>query len=188
MNTVKKLTLCLLLLMQATFSFGASERCYPYLTFTKGFMKGEEEKDRFYEVSLGTTLASRTAIETFCLVQQIDTAQSQNSEEQLALTAGLKADVKLFKNATLNPMIVGGIGQMFLLHARSTDQSLQSNLSFYSSLATGFEINIFDTVRIHVLSGYRFCPHRGLGCLERNALSSPFSSISIRALGHYASN
>ncbi|NCC64316.1 MAG: hypothetical protein EOM15_06645 [Spirochaetia bacterium] len=187
MNTRKTLLLGLLLML-ATYSLTATTHNNPYLTFTKGNLKGEVNQTRYYEISLGTTVTRHAAVEAFGLVHNLVAREDQDSVDLLSLIAGLKAEVKLFKDATLNPLLQAGIGQMVLLYAQSAEQNLQTDVSFYSSLATGFEINIFDTVRIQVLSGYRFCPHREIGCLKRDTLSSPFSSISIRAMGRYASN
>jgi hypothetical protein len=45
-------------------------------------------------------------------------------------------------------------------------------MAFYSSIATGFELN---------LGGYRFAPHEAQPGMQANTLSRAFNSLSFRA-------
>jgi hypothetical protein len=106
---------------------------------------------------------------------------STTTENPFALMAGIKASMAFFKDATLNPMVQASIGNMILTNTESLESKKDFTLFFFSSIATGFELNIFDSFKILILSGYRFAPHDQVLCIESNLLSSKFSSISFWA-------
>ncbi len=54
-------------------------------------------------------------------------------------------------------------------------------MAFYSSIATGFELNLFDSFQILILGGYRFAPHEAQPGMQANTLSRAFNSLSFRA-------
>ena len=180
--------ICLVLLVITISSVGATVAWEPYLGFSKGEAKVAGERIPFYEIALGDSLGSRTKIETFLLVQplsdffhgyyDVDITETENA---FALMNGIKTSLTLFKDATFNPMIQASFGQMLIGNVDATENHPELNWFFYSSLATGFELNIFESFQILFLSGYRFAPHDQVVGLDSNALSSKFNTVSFRA-------
>jgi hypothetical protein len=54
-------------------------------------------------------------------------------------------------------------------------------VAFYSSIATGFELNLFDSFQVLILGEYRFAPHEAQPGMQANTLSRAFNSLSFRA-------
>ncbi|AEV28821.1 hypothetical protein SpiGrapes_0996 [Sphaerochaeta pleomorpha str. Grapes] len=188
MKTAQKSIVCLLLLVIALSSVNAAVTWEPYLGFSKGEAKIDGEKIPFFELSLGTPLGSRTTIETFLLAQPLSdfphfscTANITDTDNAFALMTGIKTSLTLFKDATFNPMVQASLGQMIIGNLEPTANYPELSYYFYSSIATGFALNFFESFKILILSGYRFAPHDQVIGLESNALSSKFCSISFRA-------
>lgn len=95
---------------------------------------------------------------------------------------GIKTGLTLFNDATFNPMVQAGIGQMLIGHFDTAEDKPHFPWFFYSNLATGFEINFFDSFKMLVLSGYRLAPHRQIIGIQNNAFSSTFSAVSFRVV------
>ncbi len=168
------------LLCIALFQLGASVTWEPYLGFGKGKAEINDQKYRFYEVSLGTPLSSRVCVETYLVVQPL--AQELTAQENsFALMSGMRTSLTLFADATFNPMVQASMGQMVLGTVEESEAYPDLAWHFYSSIATGFELNMFDSFQVILLSGYRFAPHESTLGMQANALSSPFNSISFRA-------
>ena len=187
MKMVQKISMCLALLFLALSSIGAAMTWEPYLGFNKGKAKIEEEKLSFYELSFGTSLGSRGAIELFLIAQPISenflNSLDMNHSRTVGTTvcmAGIKTSLLLFKDTFVNPMIQVGLGKMIITSIESSDADPDFFWYFYSSIATGFEVNFGDSFKIHLLSGYRLAPHDQVMNIERNALSSKFGSIGFK--------
>ncbi|NLE16454.1 MAG: hypothetical protein GX626_11360 [Spirochaetales bacterium] len=168
------------LLCIALFQVGAAVAWEPFLGFGKGKAEINDENHRFYELSVGTPLGSRVSVEAFLLAQPL--AKELTSEDNaFALMSGMRASLTLFQDATFNPMVQASIGQMILGNIKETESYPDLAWHFYSSIATGFELNLFDSFQILVLGGYRFAPHEAQLGMQANTLSSPFNSVSFRA-------
>jgi hypothetical protein len=168
-------------------SIGAAVTWEPYIGFSKGKAKIEEEKLSFYELSFGTSLGSRGSLELFLLAQPISenflNSFDVNGSETVGTSifmAGVQTSLLLFKDAFVNPMIRAGLGKMMITSIESPDTKPDFFWYFYSSIATGFEVNFSDSFKIQILSGYRFAPHDQVMNIERDALSSTFSSIGFK--------
>ena len=168
------------LLCIALFQVGAAVAWEPYLGFGKGKAEIEDQKYRFYELSVGTPLGSRVSVEAFLLAQPL-ALQLTAQDNTFALMSGMRTSLTLFEDATFNPMVQASIGQMILGKIEETESYPDLAWHFYSSMATGFELNIFDSFTILLLSGYRFAPHEAQLGMQANTLSSPFNSVSFRA-------
>ncbi|MHC1692450.1 MAG: hypothetical protein AB9828_05465 [Sphaerochaetaceae bacterium] len=191
MKTVQKYLICLVLMFLSLSSIGATVTWDPYLGFSKGKAKIEEEQLSFYELSLGTSLGSRGAIEVFLIAQPLSenilNSFDVNNLETVSTSVfmtGIKTSLTLFKDAFFNPMIQAGLGQMLITSFESSGDEPDFLWYFYSSVATGFEVDFGDSFKIHLLSGYRFAPHDQVMDTGRNALSSKFSSIDFRVQLH----
>jgi len=189
MKTTQKCLVCLILLFISFFSIGASATWEPYLGLGKGKIKVEEERVPFFELSLGASLGSRATIETFLMAQPLSNsphtsfdANITEKENACAMMTGVRASLSLFKDAFLNPMLQAGLGGMMITIAEPAGTQPDLFLSFYSSIATGFEVDFSDAFKILILSGYRFTPHDPVIGIQNDALSSKFSSISFRAI------
>jgi hypothetical protein len=168
-------------------SIGAAVTWEPYIGFSKGKAKIEGEKLSFYELSFGTSLGSRGSLELFLLAQPISenflNSFDVNGSETVGTSifmAGVQTSLLLFKDAFVNPMIRAGLGKMMITSIESPDTKPDFFWYFYSSIATGFEVNFSDSFKIQLLSGYRFAPHDQVMNIERDALSSTFSSIGFK--------
>lgn len=187
MRTAQKNLICSVLLLLSLSSIGAAVTWEPYLGFNKGRADIEEEKLSSYELSFGTSLGSRGAVELFLIAQPLSESFLISSEENNAGTVGtsvfmtgIKASLTLFKDAFVNPMIQAGLGQMMITNFESSNTQPSFLWYFYSSVATGFEVDFGGSFKIHLLSGYRLAPHDHVMGITRNALSSRFSSIGVR--------
>jgi hypothetical protein len=187
MKTAKFFFICLVLMALTLSSIGAAVTWEPQLSFSKGKAKIEGERLSFYELSLGTSFGSRASMELFLIAQPlsenfVNSFDVNNSETvgTAVFMTGVKTSLTLFKDAFFNPMIQAGLGQMMITSFESSDNQPELYWYFYSSIATGFEINFGDSFKIHLVSGYRFAPHPQLMNIERNALSSKFSSIGFK--------
>ena len=188
MKTAQKSLVSLVLLVIIISSVGASVAWEPYFGFSKGKSKIEDDRIPFYELTLGTSIGSRVSVESFIMAQPlsefpINSSDAYNSEMEyaFAIISGVKTSLTLFKDATFNPMVQASLGQMLIASAESTENQPDFSWSFYSSIATGFELNLFESFKILILSGYSFAPHNQVIGIESNALSTKFSSISFRA-------
>ena len=187
MKIAQKVFICLVLMFLSFSSIGAAVTWEPYIGFSKGKAKIEEEKLSFYELSFGTSLGSRGSLELFLLAQPISenflNSFDVNGSETLGTSifmAGVQTSLLLFKDAFVNPMIRAGLGKMMITSIESPDTKPDFFWYFYSSIATGFEVNFSDSFKIQLLSGYRFAPHDQVMNIERDALSSTFSSIGFK--------
>lgn len=187
MKIAQKVFICLVLMFLSFSSIGAAVTWEPYLGFSKGKAKIEEEKLSFYELSFGTSLGSRGSLELFLLAQPISenflNSFDVNGSETVGTSifmAGVQTSLLLFKDAFVNPMIRAGLGKMMITSSESPDTEPDFFWYFYSSIATGFEVNFSDSFKIQLLSGYRFAPHDQVMNIERDALSSTFSSIGFK--------
>ncbi|PKL12580.1 MAG: hypothetical protein CVV52_09500 [Spirochaetae bacterium HGW-Spirochaetae-8] len=188
MKTTQKCIVCLILSFVLLSSLGATATWEPYLGLGKGKTKVEGERVPFFELALGTSLGSRATIETFLMAQPLSNfphmsfdADITETESAFAMMTGARVSVSLFKDAFCNPMLQAGLGGMIISRAESTDNQTDLFLYFYSSIATGFEVDFSDSFKILILSGYRFVPHDQVIGIENDALSSRFSSVSFRA-------
>ena len=186
MMIVVKFFICLALLILALSDIGAAVTWEPYLGLSKGKAKIEEEKVSFYEFSFGTDLGSRGAIELFIIAQPIsenflNSFGTHDSETvgTSVFMAGITTSLSLFKDAFFNPMIQAGFGKMVITSFESSDNQPSFYWYFYSSVATGFEVNFGDSFKIYLFSGFRFALHDQVMNLEKNALSSKFSTIGF---------
>lgn len=168
------------LLCIALFQVGAAVAWEPYLGFGKGKAEIGDDKYRFYELSVGTPVGSRISVEAFLLAQPL-ALELTAQDNTFALMSGMRASLTLFNDATFNPMIQASLGQMILGKVDETESHPDIAWHFYSSIATGFELNMFDSFQILILSGYRFAPHEAQLGMQANTLSSPFNSLSFRA-------
>ena len=166
----------------------ASPTGQPYLGFGKGDARINSEKAPFLELSVGTKLSNRAAVEGFVLTQAISDFPGTSfdlsiteTDAVFAVMTGLNASLRLFSEAAFNPMVQAGIGNMVIVNMEEEDEKPILNSYFYSSVATGIEVGIFKAVDITILSGYRFAPHQEVAGIPRYALSSHFSSISFKA-------
>jgi len=188
MKIAQKCLVSLVLLVVTLSSVGATVAWEPYFGFSKGKSKIEDDRIPFYELSLGTPLSSRVSVESFIMAQPL-LKFSENSNDgytpdmdyAFAIITGVKTSLTHFKDATFNPMVQASFGQMLIASAESTENEPDFTWSFYSSIATGFELNLFEAFKILLLSGYRFAPHEQVLGIESNTLSTKFSSISFRA-------
>ena len=187
MRTALKNLISLSLMFLSLSSIGAAVTWEPYLGINKGRAKIEEEKLSLYELSFGTSLGSRGAIELFLIAQPLSgnflSSFDMNNSETVGTSVfmtGIKTSLTLFKDAFFNPMIQIGVGQMMITSFESPETQPDFFWYFYSSIATGFEVDFGDSFKINLLSGYRFAPHKHVMNIERNALSSKFSSIGFR--------
>lgn len=187
MKIAQKVFICLVLMFLSFSSIGAAVTWEPYIGFSKGKAKIEEEKLSFYELSFGTSLGSRGSLELFLLAQPISenflNSFDVNGSETVGTSifmAGVQTSLLLFKDAFVNPMIRAGLGKMMITSIESPDTKPDFFWYFYSSIATGFEVNFSDSFKIQLLSGYRFAPHDQVMNIERDALSSTFSSIGFK--------
>ena len=187
MKIAQKVFICLVLMFLSFSSIGAAVTWEPYIGFSKGKAKIEEEKLSFYELSFGTSLGSRGSLELFLLAQPISenflNSFDVNGSETVGTSifmAGVQTSLLLFKDAFVNPMIRAGLGKMMITSIESPDTKPDFFWYFYSSIATGFEVNFSDSFKIQILSGYRFAPHDQVMNIERDALSSTFSSIGFK--------
>lgn len=187
MKITKKNLVCLILMGFVLSGIEAAVTWEPYLSFSKGKAKIEEERVPFLGLSLGTTLGTRATVELFLMGQSLSElpqnpceATVSKAENPFAIVAGIQASLAFFKDATLNPMVQASIGQMILISAESIEDTKEFTWFFFSSIATGLELDIFDSCKVLILSGYRFAPHDQVMCIESNTLTSKFSSISFR--------
>lgn len=187
MKIAQKVFICLVLMFLSFSSIGAAVTWEPYLGFSKGKAKIEEEKLSFYELSFGTSLGSRGSLELFLLAQPISenflNSFNEHGSETIGTSifmAGVQTSLLLFKDTFVNPMIRAGLGKMMITSSESPDTEPDFFWYFYSSIATGFEVNFGDSFKIQLLSGYRFAPHDQVMNIERDALSSTFSSIGFK--------
>ncbi len=188
MKIAQKSLVSLALLVITLSSVGATVAWEPYFGFSKGKSKIEDDRIPYYELSLGTPLGSRVSVESFIMAQPLvkfsensNGAYASEMDYAFAIVSGLKTSVTLFKDATFNPMVQASLGQMLIGGAESTENQPDFSWSFYSSIATGVELNLFESFKVLLLSGYRFAPHEQVLGIESNVLSTRFSSVSFRA-------
>lgn len=188
MKHAKKVTLVLLCLAFSFAGLYASPSNNAYIGFGKGDARINAEKAPFLELVVGTKLSNRTAVEGFVITQAVSDFPGTSfdlsiteTDAVFAVMTGLNASLRLFSEAAFNPMIQAGIGNMVIVNMEDEDKDPILHSYFYSSLATGIELQIFKSVDIAILSGYRFAPHQSVAGIDRYALSSPFSSITFKA-------
>lgn len=187
MKIAKKFLIYLVLALLSYSSITAAITWDPYLAFSKGKTKIEEEKLSCYELAAGSSLGSRCAIELSLLVQPVSgnclnsfVAHDSGIVGTCVFLTGVKTNITLFKDAFFNPMIQAGLGQMMITSYETPDGQPKFLWNFYGSIATGFEIEFDDSFKIHLISGYRFAPHDQVMDIQVNGLSSKFSSIGFR--------
>ena len=100
----------------------------------------------------------------------------------LAIQSGFRVSLTLFDDATFNPMMQVSAGHIALASQETEDATPNITTYFSSSIASGFELNFFDSFQIILLSGYRYNPHEAILGLGKDALSSHYSSVSFRAM------
>jgi len=189
-NEMKKLRKYLISLVLASLSLSsltAAVTWDPYLAFSRGNATIEEEKLSCYELAVGSFLGLRGAIELFLLAQPISVNCLNSSDAHdsgvvgtCVFMTGIKTSITLFKDAFVNPMIQAGFGQMMITSFESPSQQPEFFWNFYGSIATGFEIDFGDSFKIYLLCGIRFTQHDQVMHIEKNGLSSKYSSIGFR--------
>jgi len=184
MKNVRKCLICLVLVFLSLSSITAAVTWDPYLAFSKGNATIEEEKLSCYELAAGSSLGSRGAIELFLSAQPLSgnclDAYDSGTVGTCVFMTGIKTSITLFKDAFLNPMLQAGLGQMMITSFEDSDRQPKFSWNFYGSITTGFEIDFGDSFKIHLLSGCRFASHDQVMHIERNGLSSRYSSIGFR--------
>ncbi|MGE4585311.1 MAG: hypothetical protein AB7C91_11730 [Sphaerochaeta sp.] len=188
MKHTRRLSVCLVVLFLGVASLGAQDFFQPYLGFEKGKAEIKGEQAPYVRLSLGTPLSDRVSVETFLVGQLLSDFPDCGTDltitevdSAFALMSGLSATVRLFRDATFNPMAQLSIGNMAVGHAQAEQDFPQLESFFYSSVASGLELHIFKTFTITVLSGYRFAPHEAVVGLSENTLCGPFSSVRFQA-------
>jgi hypothetical protein len=188
MKHAKQVTLVLLCLGLSLAGLYASPSKNAYIGFGKGDARIDTEKAPFLELVVGTKLSNRTAVEGFVITQAVSDFPGTSFDLSItetdgvfAVMTGMNASLRLFSEAAFNPMIQAGIGNMVIVNMEDEDKDPILHSYFYSSLATGIELQIFKSVDIAILSGYRFAPHQAVAGMDQYALSSRFSSITFKA-------
>ena len=188
MKHTKHVTLVLLCIGLSITSLYATPSNSAYIGFGKGNARINTEKAPFLELVVGTKLSNRVAVEGFVNAQAISDFPGTSfdlsiteTDAVFAVMSGMNASLRLFSQAGFNPIVQAGIGNMVIVNMEDEDEKPILNSYFYSSIATGIEVQIFKSVDIVFLSGYRFAPHKEVAGIPSYALSSPFSSVTFKA-------
>ncbi|NCC13772.1 MAG: hypothetical protein EOM32_10420 [Spirochaetia bacterium] len=185
--TAKKLVL-LALVCLALSPLSAAVAWQPYLAFGSGDTKIEGKDAPYLELALGTPVGSRINAEAYVSAQPLSgfpyapfEESDTDSVHALAVQSGFRVSLTLFDDATFNPMMQVSAGHLAVASQESEESAPNINTYFSSSIASGFELNFFDSFQIILLSGYRYNPHEAVVGLDKDALSSRYSSVSFRA-------
>ena len=162
----------------------------PYLGVEHGASNVEGFDAPYVGLTLGTNMGSRTEVEAFALFQFLSNFPKTTFDlgitetpSAFALISGVSATVKLFRDASFNPMAQVRVGNIALgnFEESSTKPPKLHNF-FYGSAAIGMEVNIFEAVSLTYLHGYRYAPNSEVIGITAGALSGHYNSISLRAI------
>jgi len=189
MRFTSKTLFLVILVCLALFPLSAAVEWQPYLAFGSGDTKIEGKEAPYLELALGTPLGSRINAEAYVSAQPLSgfpyapfEESDTDSVHALAVQSGFRVSLTLFDDATFNPMMQVSAGHLALASQETEDSAPNITTYFSSSIASGFELNFFDSFQIILLSGYRYNPHEAILGLGKDALSSHYSSVSFRAV------
>lgn len=161
-----------------------------YLGFEHGSSEVDGDEAPYVGLSLGSNVGSRASVEAFALFQVLSNFPGTTFDlgitetpSSFALITGVSATLKLFKDSTFNPLVQLGVGNMALGNVDESSEDIpELHNFFYSSVATGLEVNIFEAVSITFIHGYRYAPNNAVIGIAPQALSGDYSSVSFRAI------
>ena len=163
-----------------------------YFGFNYGSSKISGEDAPFVSISIGSELSDRVTVGAFAGVQALSDFPSSDLDLNITdipsafnFVIGAEMDVRLFRDSWINPMVHLEAGHLSVAHMSepTNDQDPKPHIlgnSFYASVGTGFELNIFRRLSIVGLHGYRYVPNQAIEDIAAQALSGQYNSVAVK--------
>ncbi|MDD3942189.1 MAG: hypothetical protein PHR90_06905 [Sphaerochaetaceae bacterium] len=164
----------------------------PYIGIEQGkFGPVSEERAPHVGLSVGALLSPRLSVEIYAQGEALSSFPGADFDIALAdidsafaLMTGVQANVRMFSDATFNPFIQVGLGNVAIGHFVEDENGENHGVSdlyncFSAHAATGLEISMFDAFSFQFKKGYRYIPNREMLGIGSHELSGTFSSLAF---------